>query len=603
MCAIVGYVSYLDRSYETENVSKLVQILNHRGPDAADVKGLQNATFGHCLLSILGVDSAGSLQPAHSQSAMLTFNGEIYNFEALANELKKERVATSSESDTSVLFSCLQHWGVEKTLQKIDGMFAFAFFDAKVGALHLVRDRVGEKPVYWAKTQAGLWFASEMKALIEVDGISREPNLERIEDYFYTTKINGSETIFRQINELEPGTHLVFSARDKSVKCFNYWRIEDGLMPSTSKFTPAVIQKFGEELKSAIASRTVSDVPIGVLLSGGIDSNTLLEGILSSTVSSPKELFFADNQEPRFSERADVEIFLEFLQKRFPTSKLNLNRELVTKEDYFDLLTRLTWFYDEPVQFQNSPLLWRLTAQARKKNIKVLLSGEGMDEILFGYDRFVRTRCRLRDETRKEKIIHELYFGGAAQSKADVSELTRGVSEGVISSAPWRWLENNVGRASVEQLQMIFSQKYRLQILLQRQDRVGMASSVEIRVPFLSPSLLSWVNQLPFSAKFKPKTGTTKRVLRDLMATRLPERILTKPKDGFPADMANWIGEQEMSSRIRGYVSDPNGFCQGFLDGNKAVAIVNAHFSGSKKAPMLMWQMLALEIWHRNFSS
>jgi len=603
MCAIVGNVAHQGFGCSADRMARLAHQLKHRGPDASGIKRLSSATFGHCLLSILGLNSIDASQPALSGSAMLSFNGEIYNFKELSRDLDKEQIYADPASDTAVLFAALQNWGIEKTLYRLDGMFAFAFFDDETKLLHLARDPVGEKPLYWTKTKQGIWFSSEIKALLEVEGVSSAPNLDGLTDYLFTTKVNGSQTMFRQINELEPGTRMEFSARDGKVDLIKYWEIESGLSGSRIPFSTGLVDQFDSRLTSAIESRLLSDVPIGVLLSGGIDSNTLLERILEIDPVTHKRLFFADNSNPSISEANDVEVFLKYLLQRIPSAKLTLDRGLVGREDYFSLLQDLTWYYDEPVQFQNSPLLWGLTKKARKENIKVLLSGEGMDELLFGYDRFVRTSSKLRGISSKESIVREVYFGDAKKTENQILGLVGGRPDSIESTAPWQWLWDHVGQSSLDQLQLVFSQKYRLQILLQRQDRVGMASSVEVRVPFLAPSFLSWVNNLAMDAKFDPRAGTTKRILRELMISRLPDRILTKPKDGFPADMAIWLSEAKITARIRQYIADPNGFCQGFLNGHKALEIVDNHSRGAQKVSMLIWQLLALEMWHRSFST
>jgi asparagine synthetase B (glutamine-hydrolysing) len=231
----------------------------------------------------------------------------------------------------------------------------------------------------------------------------------------------------------------------------------------------------------------------------------------------------------------------------------------------------------------------------------VLLSGEGADELFCGYDRFARTLGEIGKDADTNDIIGALYFGGGRHSVADVERLTAGVSQGSKATDPWRWLEANIDDFPLDRLQLLFSQRYRLQTLLQRQDRIGMASSIEIRVPFLAPWFAAWVNRLPVAALYDPATGTTKKCLREVMAERLPQRILTKPKDGFPSDMLSWLREDRLEAIVRDMVGDPGGFCQSHLDGAFANQLLADHFSGKSRRDVLVWELYALEVWHCQF--
>lgn len=604
MCGIVGAAALSGAGVSVKMITALTTLLHHRGPDDRGVVTSGAVAFGHARLSILGVDAPAARQPVSDAGTLLSYNGEIYNFKELAERLAAQGIQISGESDTEVLFQCLRHWGVEDTLARIDGMFAFAYFDPATQILNIARDRIGEKPLYWSKTGHRFWFASEAKVIIASGDVSPEPNLARIDDYLYTTKINGNETIFRHVSEVEPGTRLEVNIRTGNVNVRPYWCIEDTVGDGADgDGGEGLTEEFSRRLEAAVDSRMVSDVPIGVLLSGGIDSNTLAELLLAGAPRYGLDLFFADNANESVSERPDVEVFLNGLRQRYPDAGLNFFPGLVAFEEYFDRLRKLTWFYDEPVQFQNSPLLDGLCQRAHARDLKVLLSGEGADEILYGYDRFARTADQLADIKNRGERLRHLYFGGGLASMGDIRELTQGVAEGAEATQPWRWLDENLDRWPLHDLQAVYSQKYRLQILLQRQDRIGMAHSLELRVPFLMPALVDWANRLPLEAKYDSKNGQTKRILRRAMAARLPERILRKAKDGFPTDMSVWLREGQVRDIVHDYIADANGFCQSYLNGKKALSIADAHFNGEAPRDMLLWQLLSLEIWHRTFAS
>jgi asparagine synthase (glutamine-hydrolysing) len=595
MCGIVGVLSRTGTAPPADRLRGLLPLLDHRGPDDRGSIVLGSACFGHTRLSILGLDAPAARQPVCSGGHMLVFNGEIYNFHDLVDALRGAGISIDGRSDTEALFLSLAHWGLDRTLARIDGMFAFAWFDGQARKLHLVRDPMGEKFLYWADTPKEFWFASEIKPLIAAGAATCAPNLRRIDDFFYTGKINGAETIFRDVREVEPGTVVAVSA-DSAPRDRTWWSLTDQAQGAADD-----VRSFPERLTHAIASRRISDVPIGILLSGGIDSNALVELLLAQSPRDDLDLFFADNVNPRMSEKADAELFVDHMRVRYPAGTLRFHPSLIEFDEYQSRMAEITWYYDEPIQFANSPLLHRLCEDARRANLKVLLSGEGSDEILYGYERFARTRAELEGISDRRTIVEALYFGGGRHSTDLVRRLTRDVAQGAAATAPWSWIENHLDDFGVDRFQLLFSQRYRLQTLLQRQDRIGMAHSIEIRVPYLAPALVSSCNRLPIDELYDPSSGETKRPLRRFMAGRLPQRILTKAKDGFPSDMLGWLREERMQRHVSELVGDPSGFCQRFLDGECAKQIVADHFSGQRRADVLVWELYSLETWHRVF--
>lgn len=599
MCGILGVLATDGRPPPAETVAGLVPMLAHRGPDDRGDASLGQAAFGYTRLSIIGLAEEAARQPALRGRQMLAFNGEIYNYRDLAARLRDEGIPAAGRSDTDTLFLALAHWGVERTLAAIDGMFAFAWYDAANGGLTLARDPLGEKPLYWAQARGRLWFASEIKVLLGSGEIDAAPNLARIDDYFYTAKVNGAATMFRDVREVEPGTVLRVEAGGE-IRIRRYWDVMAAASERGS--LDSLAEPFGRRLREAVASRRISDVPLGLLFSGGIDSNALADLLLEGAPDEDLRFYFADNANEAVSERPDAEATFGALEARYPGAGLTLRSRRLGMDAYLDELRRLTWHYDEPIQFYNSPLLGALCQAARDDGLKVLLSGEGSDEILYGYDRFARTARLIEGESEREARIAHFYYGGGLHSRDAVRDLTGAVAEGAEASEPWRWLDHHLDAASPDSLQLLYSQRYRLQMLLQRQDRIGMADGIEIRVPYLAPGFVRWVNALPTEAKYDAASGETKRLLRRAMRGRLPERILTKAKDGFPADIAVWLRTGELAGVLTDMVGDPNGFCQNHLDGAVARRLVAGHFDGTRRLDTLMWLLLSLETWHRVFA-
>jgi len=601
MCGVLGVFALDGASVPARHVSRLARLLDHRGPDDSDVVNLGSATFGLTRLSILGVNVDEARQPVARSDALLSFNGEIYNFKDLALDLKSDGVPCSGASDTEVLFLCLRHWGVDRTLRRIDGMFGFAYYDDRERTVFLARDPLGEKSIYWALGDKKLWFASEIKVLLASGEVSSAPNLGRIDDYFYTAKLNGAETMFQDVMELEPGTCLRVSPDRPDPEISVFWCLENEILNNSETGGDRAADAFLDRLREAVRSRSISDVPVGLLLSGGIDSSALAELMLQLTSDRRLDVFFADNVNDEVSERTAANTVVRELGERYPLSNIAMESHTLDRSSYFAELNRLTWYYDEPIQFVNTPLLGTLCSAAQHKDVKVLFSGEGSDEILFGYERFARTSDLLRDVSDRSTRIAHLYFGGGMHSVDIVERLTKCVADGADTTSPWKWLDANLDRWDLDQLQMLFSQKYRLQMLLQRQDRIGMAHSVEIRVPFLSPSFLTWTNNLPHEAKYDRSTGNPKRALRDAMRTRLSQQIVERPKVGFPSDMDVWLRGTVLQEVANDIIRSANGFCLSYLRGDVVIEILEDHFSGKAPRDRMLWRLLSLEIWHRTF--
>jgi len=598
MCGILGIFRPGQKPVGKEDMQNLTRLLDHRGPDSSGVESLHDVAFGHTRLAILGLDEPMSAQPLNARNSLLTYNGEIYNFKEIRINLESEGVYCSERSDTETLFASLHHWGVTGTLKRLDGMFAFAFYDGEKKALYLARDRLGEKPLYWSNTVESFSFASEIKVLLATGDIRPEPNLERLNDFFHSGHINGTDTIFRGIQELPPGTCLTISEDRRDPVIEPFWALEN----FQSEFAPRSMDAWGdlfmEQFDNAISSRRLSDVPVGILLSGGIDSNSIAQRIME-TDDMPPPFFFAESSDPETSERADVDIFLKHQKARRADVPIKLVTAKADIETFLEEHVRLTWFFDEPLVFTNSIALNAISRKARQENIKVLLSGEGSDEIFYGYDRFTRTASELSGTTERHEVYRHIYIGGGIHNADLVTRLCAGKAQSDQQTEPWKWLEKYGADIPLQHLQLLFSQKFRLLTLLHRQDRVGMSHGIECRIPFLAPKLVEWANRLPLGVKFDAGKNLTKYLLRHVMNGRLPERILTKPKDGFPSGIESWVRNGRLKPLVSRLVRDPDGFMNTYLDGRLANKIVSDYFSGETRYEVLIWRFINLEIWHR----
>ena len=598
MCGIFGSLAIEKKQIDINIIKKAINTLSHRGPEESGIAKLDNVVIGHRRLSIIDLKSNAAKQPVLSPNSLLAYNGMIYNFLELREELSISNTFTGV-SDTEVLAKSLNHWGLSKTLKKIDGMFAFVWYCKKKREIYLVRDGLGEKPLYWAKANNRIYFSSEIKAFFEIKDFSRKPNVNNIDDYLYTSKVNGSKTIYSEINEVEPGSIITISTITGSISSNFYFSIESTF--NKKSLSKNKIESLSNYMEESLVSRSISDVPLGVLLSGGIDSSLILNFLLKNDSINKINCYFANTKNKKLSEVDDVHAIVNFLKEKYKSKKIKLFQKKNSFSNYINLLIKGTKAFDEPVHFSNTPDLFNLIDLAKKDGLKVLLSGEGADELFFGYNRFIRSYEFLKNNKSKKLAIEEMYYGGGKHSIDCIKKICEPIRNIQKKSTSWIWLEKNINKYPLEDLIPMFSQKFRLQTLLQRQDRIGMVCGLEVRVPFLSQNLVKFGNSLPLKDKFNKQSNTSKLILK-LMSKKkklLPSKIIKKKKIGFNTDMIDWIKNDNMRELLTKMTNDKNGFINGYLDGKNAREIINLHFDGKRRLDTLVWNIFALELWHR----
>ena len=598
MCGFFGSISFSGERHNLDLISKAIYRLRHRGPDDSGIKKLDNVIFGHRRLSIIDLNTDAAKQPVLNSNSILAYNGMIYNFLKLKNTLSQITIFKGN-SDTEVLSKCLENYGVNKTLSMIDGMFAFAWYCQKKKEVYLVRDPMGEKPLYWAKLNNFVYFSSEMKSFFEIKDFSKKPNIKYIDDYLYTQKINGSNTIYDQINEVEPGEYIKISTNNGTISRKKYFSIEKTFQKK--KLTSDKVEELSKCIEKSVISRTISDVPIGCLLSGGIDSSLVLNFMIQDQRMNKLNCYMADVKNYNRSESKDAALVFNFFKDKYKYKQIELHTKLNNFSNYFNLLIKTTKAFDEPVHFGNSPDLLNIVSQASKDGIKVLLSGEGSDELFFGYDRMIRSLKFSRLNKSKKLLMEEIYFGAGKKNVELVKNLCGTKINGRESSAPWLWLDKNINKFSVDELLLIFSQKFRLQTLLQRQDRVGMLCGLELRSPFLNKKLIEFANALNFDDKFLESSNTTKLILKTMAKNKnlIPNQIIEKKKIGFNSDITDWLREERSKYLLMNLVRDKKGFFNNYLNGEYANKIVNSYIYENKDVDTLIWSMFSIEIWHR----
>jgi asparagine synthase (glutamine-hydrolysing) len=603
--------------------------LLHRGPDGAGLHVEPGLGLGHRRLSI--VDVQHGQQPMLSESGrfVLVYNGEIFNHPDLKASLERDGVRYRTRSDTETVLHLYEIHGAE-AVRHLRGMFAFAVWDKADRSLLLARDRFGIKPLYYMQLPDGsLAFGSEIKAIASWSGRSCELNVRAMPDFLANHAPSGSETLFKEVRRLPPGTTLLW--RDGKIQLTEYWT---GDMPATcsvrskSRATDerVVVDEFGGRLKEAIKIRLMSDVPLGMFLSGGIDS-AAITATMADLVTEPIKTFSV-----AFSEREANELsFARLVSKRYQTDHHEIT---ISPSEFFQNLPKLIWHEDEPIAHPSSVAL-NFVSRLAAQHVKVVLTGEGSDELLAGYNRYRVTKLNVslgtayasvmpralqnviaslaspdsssrlsrklsRTFLRRGASLDKVYFDNFAvfdrEMQRDLmSETFLASTDGVDPYEAYHLALSRVPDATLLSRLLYVDRRTYLHELLMKQDQMSMAASIESRVPFLDHQLAEWLSSIP--DHFKLRGMTTKWILREAMKNRLPKEILTRSKMGFPVPFGSWI-RGEWVWLMDEFVTGARPLSRGYFRPEAVRALVKQHMAGVNHSERL-WSLLNFEIWCR----
>jgi asparagine synthase (glutamine-hydrolysing) len=645
MCGIAGFVSVdgLDDS-ATSRAIRMRDIITHRGPDEAGLHVDAFAALAHRRLSI--VDLSTGQQPTCNEdgSVWIIFNGEIYNHAEIRAELERHGHVYRTKSDTETIVHAYEQWG-DECVHRFRGMFAFAIWDAPKRRLLLVRDRLGIKPVYWARSGGTLLFGSEIKAILASDLIAPQANQDVLPEVLSTRYTSGTDTMFRGIHKLLPGHRLVFENGHVDIE--QYWDVPVGSdgrsatlrqaqgRPERSRGPKAVaereiVPRFRELLEESVRLRLMSDVPLGMFLSGGIDSSAIA-AIMARMIDRPLETFSVAFKDRAFNE-------LEYAREVARAIGANSHEIVIDDRDFFGALPKLVWHEDEPIAHTSSVPLYFVSALARQ-HVTVVLTGEGSDELLAGYGKYLRLSLNWRAGTVYERFIpralrtsvangvvpnlpgrlgriarrtflamdrspESMFFDNFASIRLrDQQSLLapglRAAATRANAYGPSReYFEKPNGPSTLLDRLLYADIKTYLVELLMKQDQMSMATSIESRVPFLDHKLVEFAAQLP--DEWKLRGFTTKRVLRESMKGLLPESILNRPKMGFPVPFASWI-RGSWNAVARDVLLDPRSRQRGIIDPSAVDRLLRDHAEGRTDGGDRIWSLLNLELWYRTF--
>ncbi len=609
MCGITGLV-YRDRSRECDGdvVTAMRDVMVYRGPDDAGLHLDGPVGLGFRRLSI--IDLGGGHQPMTDArgTRWIIFNGEIYNYRALREELIARGHTFRSHSDTEVILQLYVERG-EKCVEALNGMFAFAIWDAEHQSLFIARDRMGVKPLYYAETPAAFLFASEVKSLLASRLIQAESRPETFSEYLLFRQVAGPQTLFKGIRTLPPGCTMTI--RDGRSRIDRYWSpIPSGDRPAIA-FDDAV-QQFGALLEDSVKLRLVSDVPVGTFCSGGVDSS-LVTALAARLKGEPVNTFSVGFDDPDFDESP----YALRVSEQYRTIHHRLE---VSHAEFAEALPSLVWNNDEPLDFANSIHIFALSRLA-KQHVTVVLTGEGSDELFAGYPRYripglaakyryvpapLRRLASLL--TRDHRIAKLDRY--AAQSDDDVllynsSYIARDEVTQIAPRLPAGALafrRECLGQTASLHLDgaaraSLLDQQTFLAGILLRQDKMSMAASIESRVPFMDYRMVEFANRLPTDCKMR--LGSGKAVVKAFARTLLPADIVDRKKSGFGVPLGRWFRSNEgLGAQVAGLADRPSA---DVFDRQALRRFVAEHRDGRRDHTELLWTVLNLCVWREAF--
>ena len=628
MCGIAGWIGPPTAHRDQHTLRQMLDTMAHRGPDGEGIyvgaaANGEQVLLGHRRLAI--IDPVGSPQPMVDPAAglALTFNGEIYNFRALRAELATQGYSFHRDSDTEVLLRAYQHWGSE-VVHHLRGMFAFALWDGPRQRLFLARDRFGEKPLFFHQGPEGFSFASEIKALLCLPECHQGINLEAVWDYLAWRYIPAPGTLFAGIHKLMPGSAAVWEGG--RLHQWRYWVPPDQHALSDSGAEAAwergdwqdesVVPDFLARLDNAVHAQMVSDVPFGAFLSGGIDSSMI---VALMTRHCPQVKTFSVG----FSSGSELPYAAQ-VARHFGTSHREI---IVSPRDVIDDLPRLIAYRDAPVSEPSDVAIHRMAREASRE-VKMVLTGEGSDEVLGGYPKHVFERfargfqlvpaClrqnlilplvralpygfrRAKTAVRNLSIDdwRERYVGWfGALGGAERQRLTRLPAAASHDGSPP--FDGETGASTLRRILYFDQTSWLPDNLLERGDRMTMAASIESRLPFLDHELVGFVSSLP--DHFRVRGLRTKWVLREAGRQILPEAILKRRKVGFRVPVNEWF-RGEMRDFLRDHLCGAGSQTRAYYNPQVLDGLVDEHLQGRQNHEKLLWALLNLEIWQRQQS-
>lgn len=627
MCGIVGFIDFNKKTSE-KNLKDMADALTHRGPDDMGTFLDFNDGFilglGHKRLSILDLSPLGH-QPMFWQDLVIVYNGEVYNFKEIRVELESLGYTFESNSDTEVILKAFHAWGI-KMISRLNGMFAIALFDKQRKKLVLIRDRAGVKPLYWYQKDGLFMFGSELKSFFHHPKFEKEINLKGLSLFLQYGYINQPETIFNHTHKLSSGHFLEFDLNTGRLSISQYWDVLDSYAQEKStKKESEILDSLDDLFESACNYRMVSDVPVGVFLSGGYDSSLVAAMVQKRSMKKIKT-FTIGFEDPKFDEAPHAKNVAEYLGTDHQEYRC-------TERDALNVLDKLVYYWDEPFA-DSSAIPTLLVSKMARESVTVSLSADGGDELFGGYEKYssALTYSKLnsfipirgvidhgvapfRDLLIDQHVLNEskLYiFDNILRNSRSHSaiEYLQNYQKFFLDSEmklispllhPQDLNHKNNPKFSLipdslDQMMAFDYLTYQAEVILTKVDRATMAFSLEGREPLLDYRLLEFVSGLPVDLKLK--NGVRKYLLKEIVHRYLPKSIMERPKMGFSIPLVSWLSK-DLKDQVNYYLGDEFVRKQGLFN-PEAVQKLVKRFQDRKDINFAnkIWNLLIFQMWY-----
>jgi len=597
--------------------------IEHRGPDDEGFYFSGQVGLGFRRLSI--IDLGGGHQPLcnEDESIWIVFNGEIYNYQELRQFLLSKGHQFRTQSDTEVIVHLYEELG-ESCLERLRGMFAFAIWDNRRKSLFLARDRVGIKPLYYYHSSSSFIFGSEIKVILADPEVTPEVNPEMIDRILTFNYLPGEETLLKNIHKLAPGSCVLI--KDGDVKIRQYWDLE---VPQSSLSLAAAEEQLSSMLDESVRLHMISDVPVGFLLSGGVDSSAMLCMARGKT-AGPLLSFTVGFSEPGIT---DERPYARLAAKAYGAEHHEMT---ISSKDFENFLPQYIWHMEEPVCEPPAVAMYYVSQLARKF-VKVLISGEGGDEGFGGYQIYrnllwlerLKTVLRpmngmiskgllgLNPYLKSSQIARfapllnmpfETYYHSGTSNAANFfkqnldtlysEEFAPFVNKERSVNIVKKYLQNSEGRDLVNRMLYVDTKTWLVDDLLLKADKMTMANSLELRVPFLDHKILEFAASLP--GKYKVHGFTTKYILKRVLSNRVPQEILNRKKVGFPVPYNAWL-RTDLKDWIRDLLLDRETLQRGYFNRNCIERLISQNTALGGSYSKELFSLAVLELWHREF--
>jgi len=618
MCGITGYFGEGNR----EILKKMTDSLRHRGPDDEGFYIGERIGLGHRRLSIIDLEGGHQPMTNEDKTIWVVFNGEIYNFQELKEKLEKQGHQFKTKSDTEAIVHLYEE-KEEEFLEELNGMFAIALWDEKKEKLILARDRLGEKPLYYVVFNQNLVFGSELKALLAHPLVKKELDLGSLAKYLIYEYAPAPHSILKDIYKLCPGEYLVYKNNQASVK--KYWEISFDKNPENLT-KDEYLGELEKRLEGAVKKRLVADVPLGIFLSGGLDSTSL--AYFAQKNSSKRIKTFSIG----FVDRSFDES--EYARQAARFLKTEHYEKILEPKDCLNLIPQIADFLDEPLA-DASLVPTYLLSQFTREKVTVALGGDGGDELFMGYPTFqayrldriyqkipswlrnyfiqpliknlppsfnnisfdFRLKRFIAGSSIRPEIKNQIWLGSFEPAQLRdllAPSIYQQIKLNKIFEDIENYLEGVKSKSIENRLIYLYLKNYLQDDILVKTDRASMAVGLEVRAPFLDYTLVDFINSLP--TEYKLRGFKTKYLFKELMKNKLPQNIVYRPKKGFGLPIAKWL-KNDLKVFVLDSFSESKIKREGIFNFNYIKNLLQEHFSGQKDNRKVLWTLLIFEIW------